>query len=105
MRIVSSRHNPLVRAYRDAARTAGDASHPVLLDGVHLVRDALDAGLAFDSVAVTHRALGESAETTTLVRDLQSRGIDVASVSEPVMSALSPVRAPSGITALARVRA
>ncbi len=100
MRTVSSRQNPLVRGFREAASHPG-AEGLVLLDGLHLVRDAREAGLPLHTVAVSTHALTHSHETASLVDALDADGVDVVEVSDAVMSAISPVRTPSGLTALA----
>ena len=48
---ITSRQNPLVARFRDAAR--GDAGEMMLLDGAHLVADAIAAQLRIDLAAVT----------------------------------------------------
>ena len=98
MRTVSSRQNPLVRAFRDAQ--ADDEGRRLLLDGLHLVRAARGAGVILDSVAVTHRQFESNSEEGRFARELDRDGIDVIAVSEAVMSALSPLKSPSGIVAL-----
>lgn len=100
MRTVSSRHNPLVRTFRDvAARSAADGR--LLLDGMHLIRDAYEAGLTLETVAFSSGYLSDNHDADSLVRDLDHAGVDLVRVSESIMSALSPVRAPSGIVAIA----
>jgi TrmH family RNA methyltransferase len=95
---ITSRHNPLVARFRDAAR--GDAGTVMLLDGAHLVADALAANVTITLAAVT-TASGGQPDIHELVEALSRRGVDVATVTTSVMDALSPVRAPSGIVALA----
>src|SRR5256885_1690488 len=95
---ITSRHNPLVARFRDAAR--GDAATVMLLDGAHLVADALAADLPITLAAVT-TASREKPDIHELVIVLSQRGADVATVTAPVMDAISPVRSPSGIVALA----
>jgi len=95
---ITSRHNPLVARFRDAAR--GAAGEVMLLDGAHLVADALAAEVAVTEAAVT-TASREKPEIEDLVRLLHARGADVAIVTPAVMDAISPVRSPSGIVALA----
>ena len=51
---ITSRHNPLVARFRDAAR--GDADGVMLLDGAHLVADALSAGVAIHVAVVAAAA-------------------------------------------------
>jgi TrmH family RNA methyltransferase len=95
---ITSRHNPLVARFRDAAR--GEAGAPMLLDGAHLVGDAVSAGVAVQVAAVTPSAL-ESGELQPLVSALGEQGVEVTLVSAQVMDAISPVRSPSAIVALA----
>jgi TrmH family RNA methyltransferase len=95
---ITSRHNPLVARFRDAAR--GDADGVMLLDGAHLVADALSAGVAIH-VAVVTAAAEHSDDMQELVDRLSKRDVDVVSVSAPVMDAISPVRSASAIVALA----
>ena len=95
---VTSRHNPLVARFRDAAR--GDADGVMLLDGAHLVADALAADVAIQVAAVA-AAARQSDDIQDLVDRLSERGVDVVPVSAPVMDAISPVRSASAIVALA----
>ncbi|HEY7287326.1 MAG TPA: RNA methyltransferase [Vicinamibacterales bacterium] len=96
MRRIASRQNPIVARYRQAAR--GD--DVLLLDGPHLVQDALAAGVRVKEAAVTVEA-GDSAEIQYLLERFNESGVDVVSVTAPVMNALSPVRSSSAIVALA----
>jgi TrmH family RNA methyltransferase len=95
---ITSRQNPLVARYRAAAR--GDAGADILLDGAHLVGDAVRAGIRIRHAAATPAA-HDRADVNALLSALARDGADVASVSEQVMAALSPVRSSSGIVALA----
>jgi TrmH family RNA methyltransferase len=90
---ITSRQNPLVARFRAAAE--GDA-HWMLLDGPHLVDEALAANLAIDVAAFDpgHDAGAHHG----LPARLGSRAI---AVSARVLDAMSPVRTPSGIVALA----
>lgn len=97
MRHVSSRHNPLVTRYRDAAEGHDDM---LLLDGEHLLVEATRSPARVRSVAVTHRR-AEEAEVHALLERLEHEGADIVVVTEAVMKAMSPVRTPSGIVALA----
>ena len=78
----------------------------MLLDGPHLVSDALSAGVTIRQAAVRADALGggqrgEGAELDALVQSLTRARVEVTSVTAPVMAALSPVKSPSAIVALA----
>ena len=102
MKTISSRHNPLVALFRDAAREPDIEGTRLLLDGVHLVRDAHAAHLAFDIVAITGSRWESDSEEGRLARELDRDGVDVVAASDHVFGALSPVRQPSGIVAIAR---
>ncbi len=52
MKTITSRQNPVVRAFRDLADHPDPTGARLLLDGAHLVRDAIDAGLEFEMVCV-----------------------------------------------------
>jgi TrmH family RNA methyltransferase len=94
---ITSRQHPLVKTFRRAAR--GDQT-VVLVDGWHLLKEAAGAGLLVTDVAVSGdpRATGHGA----LVDRLARGGTRIAHVSSAVMDALSPVRTPTGVTALVR---
>jgi TrmH family RNA methyltransferase len=102
MRTISSRQNPLVHAFRGLADAADPAHARVLLDGVHLVRDAGRAGLTIEIAAVAATRLEQASEERDLAWALRTAGADVVAVTEPVLTAMSPVRSPSGIVAIAR---
>ncbi len=100
-RVVSSRTNPRVTEYRALARaTAG--STRVLLDGVHLLREARRAGLAIRSAAFTAGAL-ESPDVAHEADALLADGVDVLTVPPAVMNSISPVRSTSGVVAVAEL--
>jgi TrmH family RNA methyltransferase len=94
---ITSRQNPLVARFRTAAR--GDVGGVLLLDGAHLVADAIAAAVTFQLVAVTPASVEEPA-IRPLVNALHAGGVEVITVSASVMDAVSPVRTPTGIVAL-----
>src|SRR5262252_4378914 len=98
MRRVASRQNPIVSRYRLAAR--GDDRDVMLLDGVHLVADAIAAGARVREAAVAAASIDDPV-VRGLVNRLISGGVDVVSVAAPVMAALSGVRSSSAMVALA----
>lgn len=98
MPLVTSRHNPIVARYRAAAR--GDAPDLMLLDGVHLVSEALAAGVQLDDIAVASGA-EDRADVAPLVESLTRARVPFVTASAPVMAALSPVRSASPIVAIA----
>ena len=97
MKKITSRQNALVARFRAVAR--GDDAG-VLLDGAHLVEEALSARAPIRHVAVTAEGWSR-AEIRTLVEQAERRGSDVVSVSPAVMAAVSPVRSPGVIVAIA----
>ena len=97
---LSSRRHPLVATCRALARGRAPGDDRVLLDGLHLVCEALRAGLRVDTVAVTARVL-DTAEGARLAGDLSRGTADLVEVTDGVMQAMSPVSSPSGIIALA----
>jgi RNA methyltransferase, TrmH family len=128
MKRISGRQHALVRAYRDLARTPDPAGLRLLLDGAHLVREAHDAALVFESLVIAsshiersggpsrlrqgdgearHSAEGATAagppvtEEAALAELLERQGVDVAVAGDQTFAALSPVRTPSGIVAIA----
>jgi TrmH family RNA methyltransferase len=98
MEPITSRRNPLVRRFRECADDPGDH---LLLDGAHLIEEALSAGVPIELVAVGNVA---NDGMTALARRAQDRGARLVTVTAEVMKALSPVRQPSGIVALGRRR-
>jgi TrmH family RNA methyltransferase len=94
---ITSRHHPFVQQVRRVAKGDDRLS---LLDGWHLVGEALSAGIAFESVAVA--GVPGDGEARAYLAHLDETGTPVLRVSDAVMQALSPVRTPSGVVALIR---
>jgi TrmH family RNA methyltransferase len=111
METITSRQNALVRTFRTLVRgrEAREPGHTgrLLLEGAHLVHDALGAGLRIEVAALAARLLerhagdGHAKEVRELRDRLAAGGSRVVAVSESVMAAMSPVQAPSGILAIA----
>jgi TrmH family RNA methyltransferase len=101
MRLVTSRQNPIVTAFRTLADEPDQTGERLLLDGAHLVNDARSSGLRFEAVAVAASKLSSQTEEGLLARRLEREGIDVVEASDAVFDALSPVKSPSGIVAIA----
>ncbi len=91
---ISSRDNPLLlrlrRLLRDGAayRRLGE----VWLEGDHLCRAALDAGLA-----ATQAVIGETAWTRPMLRELAERVPRVAVLPDALFAAHSALEAPTGL--------
>jgi TrmH family RNA methyltransferase len=73
----------------------------LLLDGVHLVREAHSAALTLESVVIASSRLESDNEERSIAEALERAGVDVTSASDQVFAAMSPVRTPSGIVAIA----
>jgi RNA methyltransferase, TrmH family len=93
---ITSRQNPVVRRFRAAADGTDES---VLLDGAHLIEEALAASVPIELVAMDERA---TSAVTALARRAETAGARVITVPSRVLSAMTPVRQPSGIVALAR---
>jgi TrmH family RNA methyltransferase len=95
MAVVSSRQHALVKECRAIAR--GDDAR-LLLDGWHLVTDALAAGLRLEWIAIdARRAVGEAG----VLARAREAGASVVEVTASVIDAMSPVRSASGVVAVA----
>jgi TrmH family RNA methyltransferase len=101
---ISSRQNPTVRVFRELAKTPAADGTRLLLDGVHLVREARAAGLPFERAVVVAEHADDGSEIADAVATLVSDGVDVSIVTKPVMKAISPVQTPSGIAAVVKRR-
>jgi TrmH family RNA methyltransferase len=102
MERIASRQNPLVRRFRELAH-APDDSGAVLLDGAHLLQEALRSHVPVDLVSMTDRAMNGDGQD--LAQQAERAGARILHVSDQVLAAMSPVRQPSGIVSIARCRA
>jgi TrmH family RNA methyltransferase len=95
---ITSRQNSVVAQYRAAAR--GETGDLLLLDGAHLVSDALTARIPLEHVMVAAESQ-ESSDIQPLVARAVAQQTMVGVASAKVMEAASPVRSTSPIIALA----
>lgn len=96
MDTIASRQNPVVRRFRAAAEAHGQ---DLLLDGAHLIEEAMAASVPIEVVVVADGAKGPF---TRLAHRAEACGARVLAVTSSVLNAMSPVRQPSGIVAIAR---
>jgi TrmH family RNA methyltransferase len=99
MKTIISRQNRTVLRYRKAADR--HQRELVLLDGLHLIGEAIQAGMQLVGVAFSGTGMKLSG-AEALAREVESQGTEVLSVSDEVLRAMTPVRTPSGVVALAR---
>ena len=92
---------PSSRAFRALAATPDPTGRRVLLDGAHLVREALDAGLGFEVVPSPRRALAGRPKRAGWRASSTARASTVVEADDRAFDAVSPVRTPSGIVAIA----
>lgn len=120
MERVASRQNAIVKRFRDLARdsraaapvgrhaphgTGGHAGE-ILLDGEHLVHEALACDVPVEIAAFSDRQFGNVlSPLSRLARDVRKRGGKTVLVTEEVLAAISPVQHPSGVVAIGRARA
>jgi len=116
---ITSRQNAVVKRFRDLARDsraaapAGRADRhgqghagEILLDGPHLVEEALACDIPIDVAAFSDRAIANvRSPLARLAKDVHRRGGRPVVVSDRVLAAISPVEHPSGVVAIARTRA
>ena len=102
MRTISSRQNPIVRTFRELADNPDPTGERILLDGAHLVQDAHAAGAVFEVLVVAASQLRAPTEEGTLALALEQSDVDVIAADDKVFTALSPVKTPSGLIAIAR---
>ena len=98
MHQITSRKNRAVERYRAAA--AGDLDGRMLLDGAHLVGDALASGIRIREAVVAAERV-DRAELRSLLAAIAAQGVEVSAATAAVMDALSPVRSSSAIVAIA----
>jgi TrmH family RNA methyltransferase len=102
MERITSRQNPLVARCRRLAGGRSEADPAALIDGPHQLTEALDAHLGIESALFSTGALG-TPEGHTLALRCVRLGVHTSELPDAVLAAASPVRAPSGVLALARV--
>lgn len=119
MERISSRQNAIVKRFRDLARarareprddrpTRGGpaaAALDVLLDGEHLVQEALACDIPVEIAAFSGRQLGNAfSPLAAIARAVEKRGGRVLAVTDQVLAAMSPVQHPAAVVAIGRAR-
>jgi TrmH family RNA methyltransferase len=88
-----------VKRFRDLAR-AGGAGEALLLDGDHLVEEALASDVPIEIAAFAEKHA--EGRLLTLAARTRRAGAKTIAVTDQVLAALSPVQHPSGVVAIAR---
>jgi TrmH family RNA methyltransferase len=116
MERITSRQNAIVKRFRELARasrggprgthaTAAGHAAEVLLDGEHLVQEALACDIPIEIAAFSDKQLANALSSVSrLARDVKQRGGRVMTVGDQVLAAISPVQNPSGVVAIGRAR-
>ena len=101
MTAITSRRNPIVARFRAAAN--GDRGDEMLLDGVHLVAEAMAAGIRIHEAAVLAGPLGigGGSDAGRLAERLRQLEVPLTTASAAVMHSLSPVQSASPVVAIA----
>jgi TrmH family RNA methyltransferase len=105
MERITSRQNAIVKRFRELARASRAGAAEMLLDGEHLLQEALAGGVPIDVAAFAEAQLGAGSSMARLAVAVEARGARVLVVGAPILAAMSPVRQPSGVVAIARARA
>jgi TrmH family RNA methyltransferase len=120
MERITSRQNAVVKRFRDLARASrlaapvGGAEHhgqgghagEILLDGEHLVREALACDVPVEIAAFSDRQIANVlSPLARLAKAVRQHGGRSLIVTDQVLAAMSPVQHPSGVVAIARARA
>lgn len=100
---LTSRRHPFVAQCRALAASRDAEDGVVLLDGPHLVGEALDAGVSILAAAVSPRMLDHP--LAARLAGLLVTGAEVYQASSEVIEAASPARSPAGVVAIARFSA
>jgi TrmH family RNA methyltransferase len=119
MERITSRQNAVVKRFRDLARAsravapvgragthgAGGHAGEILLDGQHLVQEALACDVPVELAAFSDRQIDNVlSPLSRLARDVRKRGGKPIIVTDQVLAAISPVQHPSGVVAIGRAR-
>ncbi len=96
MTTITSRHHTIVKEFRELARGGGPM---MLLDGWHLLTEAVTAGVAIKTAAVCGPP---TADEQIVIDRVRRAGAHVVEVSSAALNAMSPVHSPTGVVASAR---
>jgi TrmH family RNA methyltransferase len=99
---IFSRQNPLVKRYRQVR--AGLDRQAIFLEGVRLIKEAIQSGIEMESVIIV-RDLLTRPHLSQLISQLTEQGVRCEVTSWEILQYLSDVETPPGILAIAHHRA
>jgi TrmH family RNA methyltransferase len=120
MERVTSRQNAVVKRFRELVRDSRTAASvgrraphdahvragEILLDGEHLVQEALACDVPVELAAFSARQVATArSPLSRLAKEVRTRGGRTILVSDQVLAAISPVQHPSGVVAIGRAGA
>lgn len=100
--LITSRRNPIVARCRQLARPGHDESSEILLDGDHLVEEALRAGVTIDLAAVDARVFEARPHPPPWLQLLERHHTPIAKTTPSVIAAMSPSGDSTGVIAIAQ---
>ena len=98
---VTSRQNALVKRFRALAQQRSPDDSSVLLDGAHLLEEALKSDVPIDTAVFSDTAA--DGPLASLALDLERRGGRVVAIPDALLASVSPVQHPSGVVAIAQL--
>jgi len=101
MERVTSRQNALVKRFRALAQQRSAEDPSALLDGAHLIEEALKSGVRIET-AIFSDTTAEGA-LASLAQDIECRGGRAVVIPDALLASVSPVRHPSGAVAIAQL--
>jgi TrmH family RNA methyltransferase len=103
IRLITSKHNPLLKRLRlAAARTRRAPPDLVIAEGMHAVEEATAAGCMIEVCLVSTR-FGNAQSEKHILEEWSCRRIEIYQAPEPVVRSVSDVVTPQGVIALVRV--
>lgn len=100
---MTSRQNALVKRFRALAQQRSPDEPSVLLDGTHLVEEALASSVPLETAVFSENAA--NGHLAPLLDRVARSGTRTVIASEAVFPAVSPVQHPSGVAAIAHITA
>jgi len=99
--ITSRRNERIKRLQRLQQRRHREAEGRFLVEGPHLVEEALKAGWAVDLIVYTPETLGRE-HSAAILEDARRRGVELLPVAEHILSLLADAVTPQGMIGLVR---